>query len=140
MNEADIILTGVSRTGKTPLSIYMGMFGWKVANVPLVPGIDPPEAIFSVDSRRVFGLTTSPHYLIAQRSNRVKLLGLKEDDDYINSRKVRLELDFANLIFRRGGFKTFNITNKPVESTANEILTLLTDSFGRDEWRMISEK
>ena len=140
ITEADIVLTGVSRTGKTPLSIYMGMFGWKVANVPLVPGIDPPDSLFSIDSRRVFGLTTSAHYLIAQRANRVKLLGLNEDDDYINQRKVRLELDFANLIFKRGGFKSFNITNKPVESTANEILTILTDSFGRDEWRKISDQ
>lgn len=140
IEKADIVLTGVSRTGKTPLSIYMGMFGWKVANVPLVPGIETPETLFAIDPRRVFGLTTSPHYLIAQRMNRVKLLGINEEDDYINPRKVRLELDFANLIFKRGGFKAFNITNKPIETTANEILTLLTDSFGRDEWRKISDK
>ena len=110
ITRADIILVGVSRTGKTPLSIYMGMFGWKVANVPLVPGIDPPTGLWKVDSKRVFGLTTSTHYLIAQRNNRVKLLGLSDEDDYINPRKVRLELDYANLIFKRGGFEVFNIT------------------------------
>ena len=137
---ADIILTGVSRTGKTPLSIYMGMFGWKVANVPLVPGIDPPPELFIADPRRVFGLTTTPHYLIAQRNNRVKQLGLQADDNYITPRKVREELDYANRLFKRGGFKVFNITNKPIESTANEILTLLTDTFGRDEWRKLGEK
>lgn len=137
---ADIVLTGVSRTGKTPLSIYMGMFGWKVANVPLVPGVDPPAELFMVDSRRVFGLTTSPHYLIAQRNNRVKQLGLNPEDDYITPRKVRDELEFANRIFKRGGFKVFNISNKPIESSANEILTLLTDTFGRDDWRKLGER
>jgi len=140
ITRADIILVGVSRTGKTPLSIYMGMFGWKVANVPLVPGIDPPTGLWKVDSKRVFGLTTSTHYLIAQRNNRVKLLGLSDEDDYINPRKVRLELDYANLIFKRGGFEVFNITNKPIETTANEILTRLTDSFGRDDWQKLSAK
>jgi regulator of PEP synthase PpsR (kinase-PPPase family) len=137
---ADIILSGVSRTGKTPLSIYMGMFGWRVANVPLVTGIKPPDTLFKVDPQRVFGLTTSTNYLINQRSNRVKLLGLSSDSDYINPRMVRMELDMANAIFMRGGFTVFNITNKPIESTANEILTLLTDRFGRDEWKMISER
>ena len=138
--KADIILTGVSRTGKTPLSIYMGMFGWKVANVPLVKGIDPPPELFTVDPGRVFGLTTSPHYLIAQRNNRVKQLGLNPEDDYISPRKVREELDFANRIFTRGRFRIFNITNKPIESTANEILTMLTETYGRDEWRKLGEQ
>ena len=140
ISKADIVLAGVSRTGKTPLSIYMGMFGWKVANVPLVPGIEPPPELFIVDSNRVFGLTTTPHYLIAQRTNRVKQLGLRPDDDYITPRSVRDELEYANRIFKRGGFKVFNITNKPIESTANEILTILTDTFGQDEWRKPGER
>jgi len=140
ITRADIVLCGVSRTGKTPLSIYMGMFGWKVANVPLVPGIDPPVGLWKVDPQRVFGLTTSTHYLIAQRNNRVRLLGLSDEDDYINPRKVRLELDYANLIFKRGGYEVFNITNKPIETTANEILTRLTESFGRDDWQKLAEK
>jgi hypothetical protein len=140
ISKADIVLAGVSRTGKTPLSIYLGMFGWKVANVPLVPGIDPPEGLWKVDPKRVFGLTTSTNYLIAQRCNRVKLLGLADEDDYISPRKVRMELDYANLMFKRGGFVIFNITNKPIETTANEIITRLTDSFGRNEWQKLSEK
>jgi len=71
IENADIILTGVSRTGKTPLSVYLAMFGWKVANVPLVPGIEPPESLFKVDKNRVFGLNISVRYLIAQRGNRL---------------------------------------------------------------------
>ena len=140
ISRADIVLCGVSRTGKTPLSIYMGMFGWKVANVPIVPGIEPPVELFKIDPLRVFGLTTSPHYLIAQRNNRVRQLGLQPDDDYVSIRKVRDELDLANRLFKRGGFTTFNITNKPIESTANEILTRLTDSLGQEEWRRPGER
>ena len=69
--QADIILTGISRTGKTPLSIYLAMFGWKVANVSLVKDIPPPEELFQVDERRVFGLTIDSSNLLAQRKRRV---------------------------------------------------------------------
>ena len=139
LSQADIVLCGASRTGKTPLSIYMGMFGWKVANVPLVPGIEPPESLWSVDNRRTFGLTTSTHYLKAQRNSRIAQMGLSEDDDYINPRKVREELEYSNRIFRKGDFTVFNITNKPIESTANEILTLLTERFGLNDYQHIGE-
>jgi regulator of PEP synthase PpsR (kinase-PPPase family) len=132
---ADIILTGVSRTGKTPLSIYLGMFGWKVANIPLVMGIEPPPELFIVDSKRVFGLTTTTNYLIAQRSNRVKELGLSADDDYVNPRKVRMELDYAKTIFEKGGFHVMKITNRPIETSANEITGMLIERFGRENAR-----
>lgn len=139
LSQADIVLCGVSRTGKTPLSIYMGMFGWKVANVPLVPDIDPPASLWDVDNRRVFGLTTSMPYLKAQRSSRIVQMGLSDDDDYVNPRKVREELEYSNRIFRKGDFTVFNITNKPIESTANEILILLTDRFGLNDWQQVGE-
>ena len=135
INNADIVLTGVSRTGKTPLSVYLAMFGWKVANVPLIPGIPPPETLFKIDKDRVFGLTISVQYLIAQRGNRMKNLKMALETDYIEPRKVRMELEYAETIFARAGFTVFDITNKPIESSANEILTLLTERFGRDKWK-----
>lgn len=135
IENADIVLTGVSRTGKTPLSVYLAMFGWKVANVPLVPGIDPPGSLFKVDKNRVFGLTNSVRYLIAQRANRVKAFNMNEDSDYIDPQMVRREVDFAESVFRRGDFTVINITNKPIESSANEILTLLTERYGKEDWR-----
>jgi [pyruvate, water dikinase]-phosphate phosphotransferase / [pyruvate, water dikinase] kinase len=135
ITQADIILTGVSRTGKTPLSIYLAMFGWKVANVPIVQGIEPPSALFEADSQRVFGLDISSVYLITQRANRLKNLGMGEDSDYINKRMVADELDFARRIFERGDFTVIKITNKPIESSANEILTILTDRFNQDNWK-----
>lgn len=134
--QADIVLTGVSRTGKTPLSIYLAMFGWKVANVPIVKGIDLPDELFSVDHGRVFGLNISPVYLIAQRANRVRSLGMGQGADYIDRRKVTDELDYARGIFQRGGFTEIQVTNKPIESSANEILTILTARYSQEEWKV----
>ncbi len=139
ITQADIVLTGVSRTGKTPLSVYLAMFGWKVANVPLVPDIDPPKELFKTDPGRIFGLNISPVYLIAQRANRVRSLHLDEDSDYINKRKVREELEYARRIFERGGFTEIQITNKPIESSANEILTILTSRYNQEKWKNIEE-
>ncbi len=132
---ADIVLAGVSRTGKTPLSIYLAMFGWKVANVPIVPGTPIPETLFQIDPKRVFGLTISMTYLIAQRSSRVSRIHMDPNTDYIDRRKVRMELDYAANLFKKGGFTVLNITNKPIEYSANEILTILTSRFGSDKWK-----
>jgi len=139
ISHADLILTGVSRTGKTPLSVYLAMFGWKVANVPIVPGIDPPVELFKADPGRVFGLNISPVYLIAQRANRVRSLHMDESTDYINKRKVVEELEYARRIFEGGGFTEIQITNKPIESSANEILTILTSRFNQDKWKQETE-
>jgi regulator of PEP synthase PpsR (kinase-PPPase family) len=111
------------------------MFGWKVANVPLVLGIDPPPSLFKVDPKRVFGLNISIVYLIAQRANRILRFNLSEDSDYVNRRVVRSELDNAIRIFEKGGFTMLNVTNKPIESTANNIITIITDRFGADKWQ-----
>jgi len=135
ISQADIVLTGVSRTGKTPLSVYLAMFGWKVANVPLIPGIEPPVELFKADPSRVFGLNISSIYLISQRANRVKSLHMDIDTDYINTKKVGEELTYARRIFEKGGFTEIQITNKPIESSANEILNLLTSRFDRDMWK-----
>ncbi len=132
---ADIVLSGVSRTGKTPLSIYLAMFGWKVANVPIVPGTPIPETLFEIDPKRVFGLTISMAYLIAQRSSRVNRIHMDANSDYTDRRKVRMELDYANNLFKKGGFTVLNITNKPIEYSANEIITILTSRFGKEKWK-----
>ena len=139
IKNADIVLTGVSRTGKTPLSIYMAMFGWKVANVPIVAGIPPPESLFMVDPKRVFTLDISIVFLIAQRSNRVSKYGMSEDSDYINRRKVRAELDYAKSICEKGGFTMITVSNKPIEYSANRIITMVTDRFGADKWQRDEE-
>lgn len=129
LNNAEIILTGVSRAGKTPLSVYLAMYGWKVANVPLVNGIAPPEELFKVDPQRVFGLHISAGQLIAHRKKRLLGWNNHQDETYIDERAVREEIRKAMFVFDRGGFTVINVSNKPIESTANEILNIMSQRF-----------
>jgi regulator of PEP synthase PpsR (kinase-PPPase family) len=126
IHDADIVLTGISRTGKTPTSMYMAMLGWKVANVPLVQGIEPPEGLFQVDPHRVFGLDISTNRLVSHRKKRLSDFGYDDSTSYIDPRTIRYELDYALAIFRRGGFSVIKVTNKPIESVANEIIEILS--------------
>ncbi len=139
LSQADIILTGISRTGKTPLSIYMAMFGWKVANVSLVKDIPPPEELFQVDARRVFGLTIDTSNLLEQRKRRVSQMGNFKTDSYLNMITIEEELLMANKIFRQGRFTVIDVTNKPIESSANEIVHFLQERFEIDERRRMHE-
>lgn len=129
LRDAEIILTGVSRSGKTPLSVYMSMFGWKVANVPLVNGIDPPEELFKIDPQRVFGLYIKSPYLIAQRYKRLRQMNNLDNNDYVDKKHVNDELHNALTIFEKGGFTKIDVTNKPIETTANEIIAMVSDRF-----------
>ena len=126
IHDADIVLTGISRTGKTPASMYLAMLGWKVANIPLVQGVKPPEDIFLVDPSRVFGLDISTSRLISHRKKRLLDFGIDDSTEYTEPRAIRGELDYAHSIFRRGGFTVINVTNKPIESVANEIIEVLS--------------
>ncbi|HUX59137.1 MAG TPA: pyruvate, water dikinase regulatory protein [Bacteroidales bacterium] len=137
LSQADIILTGISRTGKTPLCIYLAMFGWKVANVPLVNDIPPPDELFEVDERRVFGMTIDSSNLLAQRKRRVSRMGNFNSGSYLDIRTINEELLRADVIFKRGRFTVIDVTNKPVESSANEILHLLQERFEINDRRLI---
>ncbi len=129
LRNAEIILTGVSRAGKTPLSVYLAMFGWKVANVPLVKGIQPPKELFEVDPRRVFGLHISLSQLISHRKKRMESWNNAQNELYVNESLVKEELRHAMFIFERGGFTVLTVTNKPIESTASEITNLMSERF-----------
>ena len=129
LKSAEIILTGVSRAGKTPLSVYLAMFGWKVANVPLVKDIKPPKELFEVDPKRVFGLNIGVSQLIAHRKKRLLSWNNHQDELYVNEKSVRDEIRQALFTFHRGGFTVLNVNNKPIESTANEILNIMSKRF-----------
>lgn len=128
LNEAEIVLTGLSRAGKTPLSVYLAMYGWKVANIPLVKGIEPPRQLFEIDPNRVFGLFINYPQLIAHRQKRMKVWN-SDESDYTDTNSIREEIRFANFIFEKGGFNMINVSNKPIESTANEILQKMGEHF-----------
>lgn len=129
LHQAEIVLTGVSRAGKTPLSVYLAMYGWKVANIPLVMGIDPPKELFEVDAQRVFGLHINALQLLAHRTKRMKTWGHNMDTSYLDEKSIRDEIREALFVFDKGGFTVLNVSNKPIESTANEILLLMNERF-----------
>ncbi|PID85086.1 MAG: transcriptional regulator [Chloroflexi bacterium] len=123
---AEIIIAGPSRLGKTPLAIYLSVLGWRVANIPLVLGIPTPPKLFELDRRRVIGLTIEPTELLAFRQHRQNNLGVNKKSDYNNITILHEEIEEARRIFRKGRFKVINVTNKPIETTAAQVITTIT--------------
>ena len=123
--QADIVLTGVSRAGKTPLSMYLAVLGWKVVNIPLVPEVPPPPELFKLDRQRVIGLTIRPDQLIVFREQRYNRLGVPVPIDYIHPRRIGEEVQAALKVFRRGRFAVIDVTDKPIETSADEIIKLI---------------
>lgn len=124
--EAQIVLLGVSRVGKTPLSMYLSVLGWKVANIPLVLGIAPPSKLNELDPRRVIGLKIDVTQLVAFRQQRQRRLGVIGSSDYTNPEKIFEELQFAEEYYRKGKFFTIQVTDKPIETSADEVIRLVT--------------
>ncbi len=124
LHKAEIVLVGVSRTFKTPLSIFFAFKGWFVANIPIVNGIAPPEELFQIPPERVFCLTTSARQLSLLRKVREEHLG-NQTGEYATLKHVQSELEYANAIFRRQPLWTIiKVTGKPIEEIASEILSL----------------
>jgi len=122
---ADIVLTGVSRCGKTPLSMYLAVHGWKVANVPLVLEVPPPRELLRMDRRRVIALSIAYEHLMVHRRERQAGMGISGPSKYTDRATVLLELEAARKIVKKGGFHTVSVTDKPVESIAEEIIEYL---------------
>ncbi len=122
LGRADIVLIGVSRAGKTPLSMYLAMRGFRTANVPLVAGIDPPEELFTVDPGRVVGLTLDPDRLVGLRRRRQQNLGRGAAPVYSDPREVFQDLENARDVCRRGRFAVVDVTLKPIEESASEVV------------------
>lgn len=120
---ADIVLTGVSRVGKTPLSMYLSTLGYKVANVPLIQSVTPPSELFTIDPQQVIGLTIAPGQLIHHRSMRSKRMGIPDRSEYLEPEAVYEELEFAQRLFRRGRFYSVDMTDKPIEEAAEQIIS-----------------
>src|SRR5438552_5773583 len=121
LDEADIILVGVSRTSKTPLSIYLGYLGHKVANVPIVKGVSPPKELFELDPAKIVGLTINADRLAEIRRARVRNLGAK-NRLYSELGEIYDELDEATAVQRRLGCPVIDISELSIEETAQQIL------------------
>jgi [pyruvate, water dikinase]-phosphate phosphotransferase / [pyruvate, water dikinase] kinase len=124
---ADVVLVGISRTSKTPLSVYLSQHGIKVVNVPLIMGTDIPEDLFKIDQRKIFALTIDPDALREIRQKRLSRLGAEQHTgDYAAIERVNQEVEWANQIFKENKrWPVFNVTGKAIEETAAEIMKLL---------------
>ena len=128
--EADIVLVGVSRTSKTPLSMYLAQRGFKTGNVPLVAGMELSNTLAELDARKVFGLMVDHATLLTMRINRLKVLRASPHSSYTDSDAVELELRRARQIFRERRWRTIDITGRAVEETAARVLDLPGSQYG----------
>ena len=123
--KADIVLIGVSRTSKTPLSQYLAHKRLKVANVPLVPEVDPPDELYKLPVEKCFGLKISPEKLNNIRRERLISLGLNDKASYANIERIKDELTFFDQVMKKINCPVIDVTNKAVEETANIILNYI---------------
>ncbi|WP_106640396.1 pyruvate, water dikinase regulatory protein [Allosphingosinicella vermicomposti] len=125
--EADVVLAGVSRTSKTPTSIYLANKGYKVANIPIVPQSPPPPALFSLTHPLVVGLTTNPDRLIQIRRNRLLSLNQAPETDYVDEDSVAAELAYARRMFADQDWPVIDVTRRSIEETAFAIVKLANE-------------
>lgn len=124
--KAEIVILGVSRVGKSPLSLYLSVLGWKVANLPFVMGRPMPDELSQVNKQRVIGLTIEPGQLMLHRQERQRRLGAPGPSPYANPQAVYEEVETARRFYRRNGYTIIDVTDKPIESSADEVIRLIT--------------
>jgi len=120
--KADIVLVGVSRTSKTPLSMYLAHKKFKVANVPLMPELKPPDELFRLPKEKIIGLTIGVHYLNVIRKERLKALGLPDSAAYATPTRIERELSYASEVMQKLGCVVIDVSHKAVEETASLIM------------------
>ncbi|MCS4485548.1 pyruvate, water dikinase regulatory protein [Staphylococcus americanisciuri] len=123
--KADIVLIGVSRTSKTPISQYLAHKRYKVMNVPIVPEVSPPDMLFEIDPKKCVALKISPDKLNAIRKERLKQLGLSDSARYANDKRIEEELDYFNRIVEKIGCPVLDVSEKAIEETANNIIQII---------------
>jgi regulator of PEP synthase PpsR (kinase-PPPase family) len=130
--EADILLTGVSRSSKTPTSIYLANRGYKVANIPLIVESPPPPSLFTLVHPLIVGLTTSPDRLVQIRRNRLLSLNQSPETAYVDQEAVAAELAYARRLFSDHGWPVIDVTRRSIEETAAAIINLVNDKSPKD--------
>ena len=131
LDKADVILVGVSRTSKTPLSLFLSNKGWKVSNIPLVYDIPPPEKLFTIDQKKIVALTIDPDYLLKIRKNRLEKFGYDPAGGHYASReKVYKEVSVIQRLFYKQKWPVLNVTDIALEETAGEIIRIVSKRMG----------
>lgn len=129
IKKADIVLVGISRTSKTPLSMYLAHKNYKVANMPLVPEVSPPKELFEKDNRQIIGLIASPKKLNEIRQERLKSLGLDNSASYANLDRINMELEYSRQIMEKLGCMVIDVSNKAIEETAGIIIDYMKNDL-----------
>lgn len=128
IDEADVVLVGVSRTSKTPTSIYLANRGVRTTNLPIVTGLAMPPNIFQAKTALVVGLTASPERIVALRENRILTMTKERvSSSYVNRQEVAKEVTFARKLCAENGWPLIDVTRRSIEETAAAIVALLTD-------------
>lgn len=128
LHEADLVLVGISRTSKTPLSIYIANKMYlKVLNIPLVPEVEPPKELFEIPKKRIIGLTNSIEMLNKIRTERVRCIGLRNGSSYSSLARIIEELNYAERIMKKLGCPIIDVSQKAIEETAQVILEIMKE-------------
>ena len=125
--DSDVVLVGVSRTSKTPTCVYLANRGVKAANVPIVPHIALPDALFREDAPLIVGLMISADRLIHVRRNRLVAMKQSRETSYVDEAAVRAEIIHAQKVFEREGWPVIDVTRRSVEETAAAVLNLIAE-------------
>ena len=125
LEDADVVILGVSRTSKTPTSLYLANRGYRVANVPMVPGVPLPDELFQTREPLIVGLTNDPGRLVQVRKSRLLSLNEEKETDYIDIERVKEEVTEARRLFARAGWPVIDVTRRSIEETAAAILQML---------------
>jgi regulator of PEP synthase PpsR (kinase-PPPase family) len=124
LNEADVLILGVSRTSKTPTSVYLANRGIRAANIPVVPGVPLPEEIYTSNVKLIVGLTKDARQLVQIRRNRLRMLQEEEETDYIDFEMVAEEVSNARRIYMKNNWPIIDVSRKSIEETAATILQM----------------
>lgn len=131
IKESDICLIGISRTSKTPLSMYLAHKNFKVANLPLLPEVKPPKELFEKDSRRIIGLIVNTDILNEIRLDRLRSLGLDSKSDYASIGRIEKELAYSKDLMKELGCIVIDVSNRALGETSNIIIDHMTKEFGQ---------
>ena len=132
-SKADIVIIGVSRTSKTPLSMYLAYKKIKAANLPLVPEVPLPEELFKVPPKKMVGLIIDPYKLNNIRSERLKSMGLEDEANYANMARIQQELEYAKAVMRRCHCQVLDVSNKSIEETASMVMQIIERNKMQEE-------
>jgi [pyruvate, water dikinase]-phosphate phosphotransferase / [pyruvate, water dikinase] kinase len=132
LEDADVLLLGVSRTSKTPTCIYLANRGLKAANIPIVPGVELPSEVFELKKPLIVGLTKETKSLVQVRKNRLRMLNNTDESTYADPEAVEQEVAHAKRLFTRQGWPVIDVTRRSIEETAAAIIQLRAQRLGSE--------